>query len=188
MMTNQKLKEEPTYYLTEFSQILELTNREGKPSGEIAVTIMTPTQTVHALLGPNQKDSHEFLIEEICKDIFGEVSEAPNYCIEIRHVINSADDRYAYPTIPKVITNDEFDGLSEILDALLKKDTFIISMTTNINPTKAKNDPKLKRVAEFEDKDVLEYLLKNNCVREYDLPFEERLLEVPPIEEKRSII
>lgn len=181
------MHEEQNYRLVDLQQIQNLTNPKNLKEGEIAITIITPEGTIHAIPSSPELLSHCELVNPIYSDIFGDIEEKPgSYCIEIRHAIYGFDNHIAYPFIPKVITPLEYEELRTTIEILLKNGCKLTSTITTFDPRILNsNVPKLFR--EYNGDQILEYLDKEMLIEDYYLPFEYKG-NLKPIKQKEYIL
>ncbi len=169
-MSNENTPDK-AYRLVDLDEILELDNHENLKVGEIAVTVITPEGTIHAVPSIRGLKSHSSLLRPMYDDLFGpEVTKPDSYCIEIRHVIYDSDTHVDYPFIPHIITPEEHEELCLVLEKLLANNHEMLSSITDFDPRilSARN-PKLAK--EFESEQILDYLRSDVPIDDYRLPF-----------------
>ncbi len=162
----------------ELETALLLTNEHNLKKGAIVVGIITPTQAIFVRPLFKEIDHHQYLTDAITREIFGLPAPKPEQnCIEIRYSIRSCEDKDCLILIPSKIASCEFARLKDILEATLSHGFLTTALFTKSDPTKINGeDPKYR--AEVEGNGIISYILNQNMIEEYQLPYEERALDI----------
>ncbi len=158
----------------DLDEILNLHNPMKRSNAELAVSIITPSQMVHATQVDGSYDDHPTLLNDVFAHMYTEVPKnMRDYCIEIRYVVFDKNRRYAYVKTPYYITPSELENLT-ILNIELKRHGFTVySLIGEFDPLtglEPKTDDSLD--IPLDKDDIIEYIaLHPEHVREYDLPF-----------------
>lgn len=161
----------------ELETALLLTNEHNLKKGVIVVGIITPRQAIFVQPASCEIDHHQYLTDAINLEIFEPPAPNPEQnCIEIRYSIRSCEDKDCLILIPSKITPSEFDRLKDVLDATLSHGFLATALFTKCDPTKInREDPKYR--SEIEGNGIISYILNQNMIEEYQLPYEEKMLD-----------
>lgn len=171
------LDAENFYRLVDFDEVLAMSNSKNKPKGEIAISILTPKQTIHAVPNDDSMEFHQYLGTPIYVSIFGFENIRPRACIEICHSAKTANRKLAMIYLPKFVTPREFADLAKIVETLVAQNVDVNSLLTDCDPLACEYPDKVKLVAEFEGDEILRYLQENGLVIDYVFPFDENLIK-----------
>ncbi len=162
----------------ELETALLLTNEHNLKKGAIVVGIITPRQTVFVQPVSPEIDHHQYLTDAVTREIFGILASKPEQnCIEIRYSIRSCEIKDCLIIIPSKITSSEFARLKDILEATLSRGFLTTALFIKSDPTKINHEDSKYR-AEVEGNDIISYILNQNMIEEYQLPYEERALDI----------
>ncbi len=170
LMKTRGIEELPVYKKTSFETILAMTNPCQYDDGEIAVTVITPNETIHATSTEGYLSFHEDLLGELYKDTYKTGIDVRGNTIEIRHAVYDEHNHQAFVEIPKYITDREYDELFQIITGLSAHGAVILSSITGFDPISKRFEAEPPR--QYEGLEILEVLKNSNHVVEYDWPFE----------------
>lgn len=174
-----------TFRRVEFQDILELKNIQNLRKGTLALTLMTPSQTIHALPILEDCSYHQFLTNAITNQIFSEKETTPECnCIEIRYTVRSENDKDVFIMLPLYITPKEYEQLSDIIEATIQSGFDISTLVMDIDPTK-KHGENAGFLVECIHREILAYLIERGMIKEYILPYEEKMMAPPKERDKQ---
>ena len=168
----------------DFQEIFEIQNKQQKKKETIAISIMMPEETIHAMAIDDSITHHHTLAKPIYEALFGQTDfNVSPYCIEIRYAIYSPTKKIAYVILPLYVTERQYDELV-FMEGLLSASGFeFVSLQTDFDPTvKTTKSPNF--VQEIEGNGIFQYLRENNLVYDYILPFERTKTDTPEEEPK----
>ncbi len=183
--TKQASSSDETFRRVEFQDILELKNIQNLRKGTLALTLMTPSQTIHALPILEDCSYHQFLTNAITKQIFEEKEVHPEYnCIEIRYTVRSENDKDVFIMLPRYITPKEYEQLSDIIEVTFQNGFDVSTLVMDIDPTERHGEV-VKFIAECVHREILTYLIEKGAIKEYFLPYEEKMMAPPKERDKQ---
>lgn len=171
--------------IVDLPEIFKIKNVPKKKKGKIAISILTPTDTIHAMPTSNELDSHRDLAKPIYDIIAPSIANPSSYHIEIRYAIYSSTSKTAYLIIPLYITESQYGELNFIMTALRMNGFTLTSLHTDFDPRKmVERFTKYKE--ELDGSDILSYMKEYGFVLDYDLPFKN--YKIPTEEQETKII
>lgn len=164
----------PLLRLVDLADILKLSNAGEVFLGEIAITLITPTETFNAVPLSKSDAVHDELFEELCFELFEENEKyLPRvFSIEIHHSIYDDDFKIASIYIPNYVTMYQFEELTNILQTCLANKMEIVASFNGFDPLTGKIDGERQR--EYRDLSILQVILEEGRLKEFEMPIKKK--------------
>lgn len=167
----------PAIRLTDVETLIEETSKQNSYFRNIAGSVFTPSQSLHASLIDQTIETHQHIFDELNYKMYGESSEEINeYLIQARYVLKT-DIFGAFFDIPYYITPKQYEDLTKTIEILLSHGVEVMGSVHPFNPITGKDIENIYDTYKS-GTDILDYLKSGAHIIDYALPFEEKILAV----------